>query len=71
MFNELTLYKTIQSFYEAKIKSFENTAGKEENAGDQHFLHFPQRIPTTYSFRDRYQAFEGGLFCYLQMLSVL
>ena len=23
-------------------KALENTVGKEENAGDQHFLHFPQ-----------------------------
>ena len=29
-------------FYDPKIKPFENLAGKGENAGNQHFLLFPQ-----------------------------
>ena len=39
----LTLYHTILTFNEPPIrKSFENVVGKAENAGNQHFLLFPQ-----------------------------
>ena len=46
----------------------ENIVGKGENAGDQHFLRFPQcslPIPT------RISVFKLQLFCRLQMLSIL
>ena len=46
-------------------KPFENTVGKGENAGNQHFLLLPQcflPIPK------RISVFELRLFCCLQML---
>ena len=46
-------------------KAFENIVGKGENAGNQHFLLFPQcflLLPTPNSI------FESQLFCQLQML---
>ena len=33
---------TVLTFDNPKEKGFENTVGKEENAGNQHFLFFPQ-----------------------------
>ena len=41
-FHELTLYHTIPTFNDPEKKSFENNVGKVENAGNQHFLLFPQ-----------------------------
>ena len=40
----LTLYRTIATFNELtlKEKTFENNMEKGENAGNQHFLLFPQ-----------------------------
>ena len=38
----LTLYHTMMTFDDWRIKPFENIVGKEENAGIQHFLLFPQ-----------------------------
>ena len=40
--NELTLYHTIPTFNDPEEEGFENIAGKGENAGNQHFLLFPQ-----------------------------
>ena len=40
--DELTLYHTIPTFTTLKKKALENAVGKEENAGNQHFLLFPQ-----------------------------
>ena len=37
----LTLYHTMTTFDKLEKKPFENIAGKEENAGNQHFLLFP------------------------------
>ena len=37
-----TLYHTIQTFNDPKEKTFKNIEGKGENAGNQHFLLFPQ-----------------------------
>ena len=37
----LTLYHTIPTFNDPKKKTLENTVGKGENAGNQHFLLFP------------------------------
>ena len=39
----LTLYHTIPTFNDPLLrKTFENIVEKEENAGNQHFLLFPQ-----------------------------
>ena len=38
----LTLYHTIPTFTNPTKEPFENIVGKGENAGDQHFLLFPQ-----------------------------
>ena len=39
----LTLYHPVKIFnWSLKKKALKNTAGKEENAGSQHFLLFPQ-----------------------------
>ena len=35
-------YGTVISFNDPDKRGFENTVEKEENAGDQHFLLFPQ-----------------------------
>ena len=37
-----TLYQIIPTFYDPEDEGFENIQGKEENAGTQHFLLFPQ-----------------------------
>ena len=39
---KLTLYHTIPTFKTLVMKPFENTVGKGENAGNQHFVLFPQ-----------------------------
>ena len=39
--NGLILYHMILTFYDLE-KAFENNVGNGENAGYQHFLHFPQ-----------------------------
>ena len=49
-------------------KAFENIVGKEENAGNQHSLLFPQCFllcPTQISI------FESHLLCCLQLISIL
>ena len=38
----LTLYHTMTTFDHWRKNPFENIMGKEENAGNQHFLLFPQ-----------------------------
>ena len=38
----LTLYYTIPTLMMLKKKPFENIVGKRENAGNHHFLLFPQ-----------------------------
>ena len=53
----MTLYK----------KTFENNVGKGENAGNQHFLLFPQFF---LSFPQQILIFLSHLFCRLQMLSI-
>ena len=35
-----------------RLNPFENTAGKGENAGTQHFLPFPTVFSTPYTFRN-------------------
>ena len=49
------------------IMTFENIVRKGENAGDQHFLLFPQCF---LPFLIHISIFESHLFCHLQMLSV-
>ena len=41
--SDITLLQTIPTFSNPEIKGkpFENMVGKGENAGNQHFLHFP------------------------------
>ena len=48
-------------------KAFENVVGKGENAGNQHFLLFPQCLLL---FPTQISIFELELFCRLQMLSI-
>ena len=38
----LTLSNTVPTFKTIRRKAFENVVGKEENAGNQNFLLFPQ-----------------------------
>ena len=45
---------------------FENIVGKEENAGNQHFLLFPQCF---LSYPEQILPFGQSLICRLQMLS--
>ena len=47
--------------------AFENIVGKEENAGNQHFLLFPQYF---LPYQGEISAFRSFLFCRLQMLSI-
>ena len=50
-----------------KMKPFENIVGKVENAGNQHFLIFPECfLPNP----KRIFVFKFHLFCRLQMLSI-
>ena len=46
-------------------KAFENIEGKGENAGNQHFLLFPQCFLL---FPTRISIIESELLCHLQML---
>ena len=41
-YHNFTLSQTSPSFYVLQYKSFENTVGKGEIAGNEHFLLFPQ-----------------------------
>ena len=47
-------------------KPFENIVGNTENAGNQHFLLFPQCF---LSFLEQIPIFQSYLFCHLQILS--
>ena len=59
---------TIPSFLTVKQRTFENSVGKGENAGNQHFLHFQQCF---LPFPNQISIFHSRLFCRLQMLSIL
>ena len=48
-------------------KPFENIVGKEENAGNQHFLLF---LPYLLPFSKQISIFQAHLYCRLQMLSI-
>ena len=59
--------KSYLSLTAYRKKTFENIAGKEENAGKQHFLVFPQYfLPVS----NQSLLFESHLFCRLQLLSI-
>ena len=50
-------------------RPFENIVGKGENAGNQHFLLFPQFFPTIFSIISSQKSSSGPLlFCRLQIL---
>ena len=50
-----------------KEKAFENIVEKGENAGNQHFLLFPQCFLPHHREKS---PFQQHLFCHLQMLSI-
>ena len=54
----LTLYHTIPTFNDPEKEPFENSVGKEENAGNQHFLLFPQCF---LSYLEQILPFESTL----------
>ena len=62
-----TLYHTIPTFNNPQRKALENIVEKGENAGNQHFLLFPQCF---LSFLKQVLIFHSTLFCRLQMLSI-
>ena len=57
----------ILSFCIDLTKPFENIGGKGGNAGNQHFLLFPQCFPPNERLKS---SFELHLFCCLHMLSM-
>ena len=63
----LTLYHTIPTLNDPEKKAFENIVGKRENAGNQHFLLFPQCF---LPFPKQISIFQSHLLCCLQMLSI-
>ena len=64
-FYPLTLYHTIPTLNDREKEAFENIVGKGENAGNQHFLLFPQFfIP----FPNQISIVHLHLFCHLQMV---
>ena len=64
----LTLYQPFLLFMTVKQRTFENSVGKGENAGNQHFLYFQQCF---LPFPNQISIFHSRLFCRLQMLSIL
>ena len=50
-----------------KHRAFKNIVGKGENAGNRHFVLFPQYF---LAFPDQISNFDSHLFCRLQMLSI-
>ena len=63
----LTLYQTITTFNDLENKAFQKYCGKGENAGNHHFLHFPQYF---LPFLRHISFFLSLSFCRLQMLSI-
>ena len=63
----LTLYQTIPIFHDPLKKDLENTVGKGENAGNQHFLLFPQCFLL---YQREKLSFYQHLICRLQVLSI-
>ena len=69
MAEDLTLYHTVPTLITLRKKAFKKKkiVGKEENAGNQHFLLFQQYF---LSFPTQNFFFDSHLFCYRQMLSI-
>ena len=61
----LTLYHAILTLNDPGKDAFENIVGKGENAGNQHFLLFPQCF---LPFLKQNLIFDSCLICRLQML---
>ena len=61
----LTLSYTIPTFANPDKEEFENILGKGGNAGNQHFLLFPQCF---LPYQKHKSLFELHLKCHLQML---
>ena len=63
----LSLYHTIMTFNDPEKEAFfENIVGKGENAGNQHFLLFPQCFLV---FPEQNLLHKSNLLCRLQSLS--
>ena len=66
--NVAQLFTTQSRFLTTLIKKhFENIVGKGENAGNQHFLLFPQCF---LPFSKQISIFQSHFFCCLRMLSI-
>ena len=63
----LTLYQTIPTFNDPKEEGLGKHSGKRENAGNQHFLLFPQCFQLDHKEK---LSFWQCLICPLQMLSI-
>ena len=63
----VTLYYTVPTFNDPEIEAFGNIVEKGENAGNQHFLLFPQCF---LPFSGQISIFQPILFCCLQVLSI-
>ena len=64
----LTLYNTIPTLNDPDKEGLENIVAKQENAGYQHLLLFPQLFLPLHR---QISIFQSHLFCWLQMLSIL
>ena len=64
---DLTRSHTMTPFDASGKEAFENIVGKEENAGNQHFLLFPQCFLLSHKEKS---SFWQHLNCRLQMLSI-
>ena len=62
-----TLYHTIPTFNDPKEEAFRKYSRKGENAGNQHFLLFPQCF---LPFPKQSSISDSHLNCQLQMLSI-
>ena len=67
LIHTLTLYHTSRLLTTLRKKPFENIVGKGENAGNQHFLFFPQCF---LHFSKQISIFQSHLLCRLQILSI-
>ena len=63
----LTLYHKITTLTTPRKRAFENIVGKEENAGNKHFLPFSQCF---LPYQRHKSSFEQHINCRLQMLSI-
>ena len=61
------LYHTVPNFNDPKEDGLENTVGKGEDAGNQHFLLFPRCFPL---YHREISLFLQHLICRLEILSI-